>query len=193
MDVVLDVDTGVDDALALLFALRHPGLDVRAITCVAGNVGVDQVVINTLKVLDAAGAPVDRPVAAGAGRPLLAAADLTRSAHGMDGPADLGLPGPARLPVLEHAVDVLYRTLGTSTMPVTVISLGPLTNIALLLRMYPAVAARIGRLICVGGSAQQGDAPSDFNLRSDPEAAAIVLTDHDVQPRRVLPGDDRPG
>ena len=119
--MVLDVDTGVDDALALLFALRHPGLSVHAITCVAGNVGIDQVVINTLKVLDAAGAPMDLPVAAGAGRPLLASGDLTRSVHGLEGLADLGLPGPARLPVLEHAVELLYRTLGAATTPVALI------------------------------------------------------------------------
>ena len=97
--MILDVDTGVDDALALLFAVRHPALRLLGVTCVAGNVGVDQVVINTLKVLDAAGAPADLPVASGATRPMIAAADLNRSVHGLDGLADLGLRNPSRHPV----------------------------------------------------------------------------------------------
>ena len=94
--VVLDVDTGVDDACALLLAARHPGLDLRAVTCVAGNADVDQVVRNTLTVLAAAGRG-DVPVARGAARPLLEPARDARHVHGEDGMGDLdhdalGLP-----------------------------------------------------------------------------------------------------
>lgn len=174
VDVILDVDTGVDDALALLFAVRHPALRLLGVTCVSGNVGVDQVVINTLKVLDAAGAPADLPVASGATRPLIAAADLTRSVHGLDGLADLGLRNPSRHPVSLHAVELLRDTLERAIAPVTLVALAPLTNLALLLRMYPSVAASVGRVVCVGGSLYQTES-SDFNLRSDPEAATIVL------------------
>jgi len=174
VDVILDVDTGVDDGLALLFAVRHPALRVLAVTCVTGNVGVDQVVINTLKVLDAAGAPADLPVAAGATRPLIAAADVTRSAHGLDGLADLGLGSSTRLPVSVHAVELTRELLQEAIAPVTLVCLAPLTNLALLLRLYPSVAASIGRVVCVGGSLYRSDS-ADFNLRSDPEAATIVL------------------
>ena len=91
---MLDVDTGVDDACALLLAARHPGLDLRAVTCVAGNAPVDDVVRNTLTVLEAAGRG-DVPVARGAERPLLEAPRPARHVHGEDGMGDLGLPAPA--------------------------------------------------------------------------------------------------
>src|SRR6185312_7024384 len=107
LPVVLDVDTGVDDACALLLAARHPGLDLRAVTCVAGNTALDQVVRNTLTVLAAAGAG-DVPVARGAERPLL---DQHRGAHhfhGSDGMGDLGWPEPEGADVvLEGAVGLL--------------------------------------------------------------------------------------
>ena len=93
--VILDVDTGVDDALAILFAVAHPDLDVRGITCVAGNAGLDQVVANTLRILDAAGAP-DVPVAAGARRPLIEAARSASQVHGADGLGGVELPASAR-------------------------------------------------------------------------------------------------
>jgi pyrimidine-specific ribonucleoside hydrolase len=175
-DVVLDVDTGVDDALAILLATRSPRLDVRAITCVAGNAPVDQVVANTLKVLDAAGAG-DIPVARGADRPLFAPPQPGRSVHGEDGMADLGLPASARRPDPLHAVELLRRTLTTADRPVTVVTLAPLTNIALLLRMYPDVAPAIERIVLMGGAAMVGNAiaAAEFNVRHDPESAALVF------------------
>ncbi len=173
--VVLDVDTGVDDALAILLAVRSPALDVRAITCVAGNTQVDNVVTNTLKVLDAAGAG-DIPVARGADRPLLEPARDARHVHGDDGMADLGLPGSARRPVAEHAVELLRRTIVAG--PVTLVTLAPLTNIALLLRTYPEVTANLTRIVVMGGAAVTGNATAsaEFNVRHDPEAASIVFS-----------------
>jgi len=172
---VLDVDTGVDDALAILLATRSPALDVRAITCVAGNTRVDNVVTNTLKVLDAAGAG-DIPVARGADRPLLEAARHARHVHGEDGMADLGLPASQRRPVEEHAVELLHRAITQG--PVTLVTLAPLTNIALLLRMHPEVVERLRRIVVMGGSAAVGNATAsaEFNVRHDPEAAAIVFS-----------------
>lgn len=174
--VILDVDTGVDDALAILLAARHPALDVRAITCTGGNAPLAQVVTNTLRVLDAAGAgPI--PVAAGAHRPLLEVPQHAAAIHGSDGLADLGLPDSARAPEPVHAVELLRRSLAESEKPLTIISLAPLTNIALLLRMHPEVLPRIERVVMMGGAVGTGNATAaaEFNVWHDPEAAAIVL------------------
>lgn len=177
LPVLLDVDTGTDDALALLLALRSPRLDVRAITCVAGNHGLDQVVINTLKVLDVADAP-DIPVAAGAERPLLETMRRPSYIHGQDGMGDLGLPPSSRQPLGIHAVELMRRTVSESPEPVTLIALAPLTNVALFLRLYPRLAERLRGLTIMGGTfaAHGNTSPTaEFNVRSDPEAAAIVL------------------
>lgn len=173
--VVLDVDTGVDDALALLFAARHPALDLRAVTCVAGNVGVDQVVLNTLTVLDAAGAP-DVPVARGAAVPLVQKPAPLRPVHGVDGLGDVGWPPSSRTADERNAVELLRAEL-TAGGPITLIALAPLTNIALLLRMYPDVVDGIARFVFMGGSAGRGNATAaaEFNTWHDPEAAAVVL------------------
>lgn len=174
--VILDVDTGVDDALAILLAVRHPALDVRAITCTGGNAPLAQVVANTLRVLDAAGA-ADIPVAAGAHRPLLEAPQHAAEIHGADGLADLALPASPRTPRPGHAVEWLRRTLVESDEPVTLISLAPLTNIALLMRTHPEVCGRIARVVMMGGAVGTGNATAaaEFNVWHDPEAAAIVL------------------
>jgi pyrimidine-specific ribonucleoside hydrolase len=173
--VILDVDTGVDDAYALLFAAMHPGLDLRAVTCVAGNVDVDQVVVNTATVLAAAGAP-DVPIGRGADRPLLAAARSARHVHGHDGLGDLGWP-PAPVGSVPAAIDLLRTTLRAADEPVTVVTLAPMTNIALLLRAYPEVISSIERIVFMGGSALAGNATAaaEFNIWHDPESAAVVL------------------
>jgi pyrimidine-specific ribonucleoside hydrolase len=175
-EIILDVDTGVDDALAILFAVRHPGLRLRAISCVSGNADVDQVVANTLLVLDAAGAG-DVPVARGAASPLLEPRRDARHVHGVDGMADLGLPLSGRRPVAVHAVELMRREIMAAAEPVTLITLAPLTNIALLLRSHPEVIDRIGRVMTMGGSASVGNATpvAEFNVWHDPEAAAVVF------------------
>jgi len=176
--VILDVDTGVDDALALLLAVRHPDLELRAVTCVAGNVGVDQVVRNTQYVLDAAGAG-EVPVAKGAGRPLLAGVHPLDPWHGADGLAGFSRPSDRRLGPWS-AVELLRRQLlaaiGTGER-ITLIPLAPMTNVALLLRSHPEVAAGIERIVFMGGSASVGNATAvaEFNVWHDPEAAAIAL------------------
>lgn len=176
--VILDVDTGVDDALAILLAVRHPALDVRAITCTGGNAPLTQVVSNTLRVLDAAGVSTI-PVGAGAHRPLLEAPQHAAAIHGADGMADLGLPLSRRARHPGHAVELLRRTLIDSVEPVTIISLAPLTNIALLLRTHPAIVDRIERVVMMGGAVGTGNATAaaEFNVWHDPEAAAIVLSE----------------
>nr|WP_177244861.1 nucleoside hydrolase [Streptomyces sp. yr375] len=175
--MIIDCDTGVDDALALLFAVRHPGLDVRAVTCVAGNTDVDGVVRNTLTVLEHAGAG-DIPVARGAERPLLEPVRTARHVHGQDGMGDLGLPAPTRRPVDVDAVALLRREILASPRPVTLIPTAPLTNIALLLRTYPEVVRNIERIVFMGGAVATGNATpvAEFNVWHDPEAAAVLLT-----------------
>jgi pyrimidine-specific ribonucleoside hydrolase len=177
--VVLDVDTGVDDACALLLAARHPGLDLRAVTCVAGNADVDQVVRNSLVVLDAAGR-ADVPVARGADRPLLEPGRPARHVHGADGMGDLELPSSSRSADPRHAVELLRDVLLEAAAigrPVTLVPLAPMTNIALLLRTYPAAAAGRERIVFMGGAALVGNATAaaEFNVWHDPEAAAVVL------------------
>ena len=174
--VILDVDTGVDDALAILLAVTCPGLDVRAITCVAGNVGLDQVLANTLAVLEAAGRG-DIPVAAGADRPLVNPPRSASYVHGTDGLGGVPVPAPTRPASDLHAVELMRRVLMESATPVTIVALAPLTNIALLLRMHPEVTARIAHILFMGGSAGVGNATAvaEFNTWHDPEAAAIVV------------------
>jgi pyrimidine-specific ribonucleoside hydrolase len=181
LPIILDVDTGVDDACALLLAAMHPATDLRAVTCVGGNASVDDVVRNTLKVLDVAARP-DVPVARGAARPLLEPAREARHVHGADGMADLGWPSSVRAPDGRHAVELLRDLLsvaasGDPAGRVTLVPLAPLTNIALLLRTYPEVAAGLREIVFMGGAAQAGNATAsaEFNVWQDPEAAAIVL------------------
>jgi inosine-uridine nucleoside N-ribohydrolase len=181
LPVVLDVDTGVDDACALLLAATHPGLDLVAVTCVAGNATVDDVVANTLTVLDAAGRP-DVPVARGAARPLLEPARNARHVHGEDGMGDLGRPRSVRRPDPRHAVELLRDVLveaaaGGEGDRVTLVPLAPMTNIALLLRTWPEAAAGLRRIVFMGGAADVGNATAsaEFNVWHDPEAAAVVL------------------
>jgi pyrimidine-specific ribonucleoside hydrolase len=175
-EVILDVDTGVDDALAIVFAVAHPAIHLRGISCVAGNVSLPMVVQNTLKVLDLADAP-DIPVAAGAHRPLLAQARDASHVHGSDGLADLGLPTSARAVSALSSPQMMREQILASPTPVTIIALGPLTNIALLLRLYPEVSDNLDGILFMGGSAGVGNATAvaEFNIWHDPEAASMVL------------------
>jgi inosine-uridine nucleoside N-ribohydrolase len=182
LPVVLDVDTGVDDACALLLAALHPSLDLRAVTCVGGNAPVDAVVANTLTVLDAAGRP-DVVVARGAERPLLEEPVDARHVHGLDGMGDLDWPKSTRSPDPRHAVEVLRDVLhaaaasGRHQDKVTLVPLAPLTNIALLLRTYPETATGLREVVFMGGAADAGNATAsaEFNVFHDPEAAAVVI------------------
>ena len=174
--VIMDVDTGIDDAMAIMFAVRHPDIDLRAISCVAGNAAVDQVLANTLRILDVVKAP-DIPVAAGATRPLIEKPRDASYVHGSDGLANLPLPTSRRTPYRGHAVELLKEQITRSSEPVTIVALAPMTNLALLLRTYPEVATNIARILFMGGSATIGNATAvaEFNIWHDPEAARIVL------------------
>jgi pyrimidine-specific ribonucleoside hydrolase len=175
---VIDTDPGIDDALALLLALASPEVDLRLVTTVHGNVDLARTTDNALRVLHLAGRS-DVPVAAGA-RASLVVAQAERVGHG-HGEAGLGgvllPPSPAAVDP-RPAVVALAELLMTSPEPVTVAAIGPLTNIALLLAVYPEAVARIGRLVVMGGSAARGGnvtAAAEFNVWADPEAAAVVF------------------
>ena len=175
--ILLDVDTGTDDALAILYAVRHPGLDVLGISCVTGNSSVEQVVTNTLKVLDAADAPYI-PVSRGATHPLVEPSHPLGSAfHGEDGLGGVVLPDPARSPSGLTAVELLQRQITASPDPVTLVGLAPQTNLAMLLTLYPEVIANLDRIVFMGGSASAGNvtAVAEFNVWQDPEAASCVI------------------
>lgn len=176
--ILMDVDTGIDDAFALLFAVRSPDLDLRAVTCVGGNTGVDQVVANTRYVLDAAGAP-DIAVGRGAAHPLLHAPLDNGAFHGTDGLGGFSRPSDRRTSPLP-ALDLLRHELQAAVAngePLTLVATAPLTTIALLLRAHPDVATGIERIVFMGGSASRGNmtAVAEHNVLHDPEATAIVL------------------
>ncbi|MGY2080592.1 nucleoside hydrolase [Modestobacter sp. SYSU DS0657] len=176
--LVIDTDPGIDDALAVLLALASPEVDLRLVTTVHGNVGLAQTTENALRVLHLAGRS-DVPVAAGARDPLVV--PVPRRAGHVHGEAGLGGVDLPPSPVgadPRPAVVALAELLLSSEQPVTVAAIGPLTNLALLLAVYPDAAARIGRLVVMGGSAARGGnvtAAAEFNVWADPEAAAVVL------------------
>jgi inosine-uridine nucleoside N-ribohydrolase len=175
--ILLDVDTGTDDALAILYAVRHPELKVLGISCVAGNAGIDRVVRNTLKVLEAAGTDEDIPVARGAAQPLVERARPKGAFHGEDGLGGVVLPEPAYPPSPLSAVEMLRQQIDESPEPVTVVGLAPQTNLALLLTLYPDVLGNVERIVFMGGSASVGNitAVAEFNVWQDPEAATCVI------------------
>ncbi|CAM5432157.1 Pyrimidine-specific ribonucleoside hydrolase RihA [Streptomyces violarus] len=195
--VIIDCDTGVDDALALLFAVRHPALDVRAITCVAGNTDVDGVVRNTLTVLEVAGAG-DIPVARGAERPLIEPVRTARHVHGQDGMGDQGLPAPTRVAVDVDAVTLLRREILASPRPVTLIPMAPLTNIALLLRTHPEVTRNIERIVFIGSAVGPRERHPGRRVQrvarpGGRRGPAPRYADHDVRPGRVQEGSGARG
>jgi pyrimidine-specific ribonucleoside hydrolase len=174
--IILDVDTGVDDAYAVLFAALHPEINLLGVTCVDGNTNIYQVVANTFKVLDAAGAR-DIPVAQGAVKPLLGKSLYAEHVHGADGMGDLGIAPSTRKVDPRSAVELLRDLVEQSAEPVTIVPLAPLTNIALFLRAFPETAKKVHRIVLMGGSASAGNATAaaEFNIWHDPEAAAIVF------------------
>ncbi len=175
--MLLDCDPGIDDAVALLIALAEPEVDLVGVTTVGGNVGVAQTTRNALGVLTLAGR-ADIPVAAGADHPLVRAPNRAGRGHGGDGMGGVPLPQPAADPVQMHAVEFLAAAVRRSAAPVTLVATGPLTNVALFYAIHPALAARLGGLVWMGGAANGGPAEAaDFNARFDPEAAYRVLTE----------------
>ena len=178
MNLWLDVDTGSDDAMAIMLAFRWPGARVLGIGCAPGNTPVDNVARNTLAVLDLLDAP-DTPVAIGMRAPLIEPLREPNPLHGRDAMGDLFLPASARPLSALHAVELMRATLEAATEPVNLVALAPLTNIATFIRMYPHLRERVARVMIMGGTYTNSGNTSpaaEFNIRQDPEAAAIVLS-----------------
>lgn len=175
--IIIDTDPGQDDALAILLALSVPDrLNVVGVTAVAGNVGVAQTCANALKVCQLAGRG-DVPVYAGAAQPILRPLHTAEFICGADGLAGMALPEPTETARGLHAVTYLAEYLSASSTPTTICALGPLTNIALALRLAPEIAGKIERLVIMGGARDLGNmtAAAEFNFFVDPHAAAIIF------------------
>jgi purine nucleosidase len=172
---LIDTDTASDDAVALIMAIRDPDVRVCAITVVSGNVAVEQAVTNALYTIDLCGADV--PVFAGADRPLRREQADARWFHGRDGLGDMNYPAPRRRAESMHAVDAMIEQIERNP-GLTLVTLGPLTNVALALQRMPSIAQRIARCVVMGGNpccVGNVTPAAEFNIWCDPDAARIVL------------------
>lgn len=178
MKIVIDTDPGQDDALAILLALaERDRLDVLGLTTVAGNVPVELTTVNALRLVELAGRN-DVPVHRGAPKPLLRPLKTAEFICGPDGLEGAGLPPPRSRPGDAHAVAFLLDTLRAARLrSITICPLGPLTNIALALAQAPELAAKIERIVLMGGARDLGNVTpaAEFNFHVDPHAAQIVL------------------
>jgi len=175
--IVIDTDTASDDAVALVLAVREPSVDVRAVTVVAGNVPLDLAVRNAIVTLDLAGGAAI-PLHAGRDRPLVRPLDTAQFVHGLDGMGGADLPEPSRPATSDDAVGALLDIAANEPGRHDLVTLGPLTNIALAFRRDPALAARIGSMVVMGGTSDavgNVSAAAEFNIFADPEAAAVVF------------------
>ncbi|SRR5216683_2451653 len=174
--IILDCDPGIDDALAIVFASGHPGLEICGITTVAGNVSLAKTTANALRVCAFIGA-ADIPVVAGSHVPLLRPARDAREVHGDCGLAGARLPAPTAAARAGHAVDFLIDTIAAAPGEITLVAVGPLTNIALAVRREPRIVTQVRDFVIMGGSAGRGNvtAAAEFNIWADPEAAAIAF------------------
>jgi pyrimidine-specific ribonucleoside hydrolase len=187
--MIIDTDPGVDDAVALMLAAASPEVQLLGVTTVFGNAGVEITTANALRLRVLAGLG-QLPVAAGAARPLVhpqrQRADSPHGPDGLGGRTHL-LPAPSGPLDARGAVTLMADLLHAATAPVTLVAIGPLTNIALLLAAHPDVKPQIDRIVAMGGYLSGGPA-AEFNIRSDPEAARRVLVEEDV-PTALVPLD----
>lgn len=174
--LLVDTDTASDDAVALVMALRTPGVSVEAITVVAGNVPLDQGVQNALYTVELCASRA--PVFAGMAKPLTRPLETAQAVHGNDGMGDIGLPVRGRVPARGNAVDVLLRAVDAEPGELTLVTLGPLTNVAMAILRDPAFPSKVRRCVTMGGT---GILPgnvtplAEYNVWVDPEAADIVF------------------
>jgi purine nucleosidase len=172
---LIDTDTASDDAVALIMALRAPDVHVAAITVVAGNVNVQQATRNALYTVELCGASV--PVYAGAEKPLLRRYENATWFHGRDGLGEHNYPAPRQSAEGTHAVDAIIDTIDANS-GLVLVTLGPLTNIALALSKRPEIASKVSRCVVMGGApCCEGNVTpaAEYNIWVDPEAARIVM------------------
>lgn len=175
--LLIDTDPGVDDALALLMAFNDPRHAIVGLTIAAGNVGLQHTVRNALKLCEVAGRG-DIPVYAGAPAPLLHPSPDAGYVHGQDGFGDVGFAPAARQPEAEHAALAILRLSHEHAGRLVLVALGPLTNVALALKLDPTLPQRVARFVVMGGAVTcHGNITpaAEFNFYFDPEAAHLVL------------------
>jgi len=172
---LIDTDVASDDAVAIIMALRAPDVRVVAITTVSGNVEVKQATRNALYTVELCGAEV--PVYVGAEKPLLRVHQSATWFHGRDGFGDHGYPPPKQAPEKMHAVDAMIQAIEESP-GLVLVTLGPLTNLALALTRKPGIVEKIGRCVVMGGApCCEGNVTpaAEYNIWVDPEAARVVM------------------
>jgi purine nucleosidase len=176
--IILDVDTGIDDSIALLYAAASPEAELVAVTCCAGNVDARQVELNTRAVLELAGRD-DVEVALGREVPLVRPLETTPETHGPRGLGYAELPEPARPLSDRHAVDLLIEEARRRPGEITLVTLGPLTNLAVAILREPELPRLLGRYVLMGGSYRSpgNTAPTtEWNINVDPDAAKVVFS-----------------
>ncbi|HTR13137.1 MAG TPA: nucleoside hydrolase [Roseiarcus sp.] len=174
-EFLIDTDTASDDAVAILMAFAAPDVRVLGLTTVAGNVSLEQATRNALLTAEIAGA--EAPVFKGAAAPLIRTHEHAHWFHGADGLGDRGFAPKARQAEREHGVDAILR-LAHAHPGLTLVTLGPLTNIALALGRDPSIAEKVGRCVVMGGApACEGNVTpaAEYNIWVDPEAARLVF------------------
>ena len=173
--IILDCDPGHDDAIAMLLALASPELDVLGITTTYGNVGLERTTLNALKLRELAGASV--PVFAGADRPLVRDRISAENVHGSTGLNGPQLPDPVGNVENMHAVHFIIDAVMENPGEVTLVPVGPLTNLALALRLEPRLAGAMKQVVLMGGSVDVGNTTpaAEFNILCDPHAARVVF------------------
>ncbi len=184
--ILLDTDPGIDDALALFLALASPEVQLEAITTVSGNVGVASTTRNALSLLEFLGR-TDIPVARGSDRPLLRRHTDAAYVHGDNGLGGVQLPEPHLQPVAQHAVDMIIERILAAPGEITLVPIGPLTNIALAVRREPRIAQQVREVVIMGGALRvPGNVTpgAEFNIYVDPHAAHIVF--HAGWPMRLV-------
>ena len=174
--IIFDTDPGIDDAAAIVIAVRNPQLDVKLISTVGANVEVEKTTANALHLVEFLGA--DIPVARGCGEPLLRKLEPCPEIHGVTGMDGYEFPPITGKPIDKHAVEAMRETIMSSEERITLVAIGTHTNIAILLRMYPEVKERIAEIVTMGGGLTGGNTNSsaEFNIYNDPHAAAIVFS-----------------
>jgi purine nucleosidase len=174
--ILLDCDPGLDDALAILLAHGDPNIELVAVTCVGGNVALANTTRNALQLGEYLGFN-NIPIAAGAGEPLVRAAEHASHVHGSEGMGAVSLPAPTATAIDIHAVDLIIETLRAAPGTVHLVATGPLTNIALALRKEPAIVEWAASFVIMGGSFTRGNSTpaAEFNIYADPDAAAVVF------------------
>jgi purine nucleosidase len=174
--VIIDTDPGVDDAFALLLAMRSSELKVMAVTAVAGNVPLNLTLPNALRLVEIADRS-DVPVAAGASSPLIRKLVTASYAHGNNGLAGVEFSRARLEPVKEPASDLICRLVRENPHRISIIGIGPLTNVALALRQDPEIVSMVSSIVLMGGSLSGGNVTpaAEFNFYVDPEAASMVF------------------